>query len=427
MSNQEQLINQLFTKYRKIDYSDPSNDIYVILKCIDAKLLTNTTDIEDTIANAIVDQEEWIEQHAQIINPVTKPSSLHDFKFTSEPHHATNIVQQFNNQVNFFTDQKTTAVISPNPYNSQWYSCKKGTKLSTFINHSLYYILLNNLQRPIRRTQGMTAFLHLIYYQNQHAELLSNQQSVKPKSEVNQQSTFVNKLKAAIGENTYRQTIPITVLEIADLIYRLRNQQNLTEPQTAWLIGHEETESSFLNDFVDNLKLEQYIQPHPIIKDQAVLSLIKQLNANVKVYAVVNQHPITPAPHTFIGIHGTAAVSIPSILQEGLKDYHSLKQENNRHYMYTGSGLGNGIYFARLNQFQKALNYTNSSSKTKYALIAQVSYHQAFRTRHYDIAHKQNEDLVIGQGVGSHDRDEIVAQSPQQVQIKYLLEITKVR
>lgn len=127
-----------------------------------------------------------------------------------------------------------------------------------------------------------------------------------------------------------------------------------------------------------------------------------------------------------MAVHGTQNLSVLNILGEGLLDSHTLEQNGSKHYHYTGSGLGTGIYFARMDQADKSYNYTESQDGiSNYMFVADVVYEKVIHTSSYNpsVGQGQNVDLVWGDAVGSYDRDEIVAKHPEQVQIKYLLEL----
>ena len=85
--------------------------------------------------------------------------------------------------------------------------------------------------------------------------------------------------------------------------------------------------------------------------------------------------------------------------------------------------LGRGIYFARLNQVSKSMNYT-SSDKIRYIFIADVAYTKIYEKHQYDGANLANNyDLKYGKHVGSYDRDEFVAKSYAQVYPLYMVAV----
>ena len=126
-------------------------------------------------------------------------------------------------------------------------------------------------------------------------------------------------------------------------------------------------------------------------------------------------------------VHGTSNVSILSILKYGLLDNDSLDQiiekDSHIHVQYTASGLGRGIYFARLNQVSKSMNYTRGD-KIRYIFIADIAYTKIYETRQYDSTNLANDyDLKYGKHVGSYDRDEFVAKSYAQVHPLYMVAV----
>lgn len=159
---------------------------------------------------------------------------------------------------------------------------------------------------------------------------------------------------------------------------------------------------------------------HDLI-DQISQPIARRIN---HIWAINNQPDNDKNAHHKLLVHGTQNLSILNILGEGLLDHNTLQKKASKHYVYTGSGLGNGIYFARLDQAEKSYNYT-SGDDTVYMFIADVAYHKIKKVHTYNgaLKTKSDEDLVWGEAVGSYDRDELVAKHPSQIQLKYLLEL----
>lgn len=127
-------------------------------------------------------------------------------------------------------------------------------------------------------------------------------------------------------------------------------------------------------------------------------------------------------------VHGTKSSSVFSILKLGLLDAGTLARMHNQHYDYTGSGLGNGIYFACASQSDKSVNYAASekSYAPVYLFICDVGYDDVVKTYSYgDIRVHGKQNLIVGKHVGSYNRDEIVAKSGKQVKMRYLVEFDK--
>ena len=91
-------------------------------------------------------------------------------------------------------------------------------------------------------------------------------------------------------------------------------------------------------------------------------------------------------PDVFWGVHGTSNVSVPSILLNGLKNSEELealmKKENklNKHnedyikYSISGQALGQGVYFAQLDQPMKSIFFTDTVNNKKrgFLIIANI-------------------------------------------------------
>lgn len=166
-----------------------------------------------------------------------------------------------------------------------------------------------------------------------------------------------------------------------------------------------------------------------IVNNWKNLPEIKKLAPSVKsrvvnVYQINTDHKLdTPNIKTLC--HGTGNYSLISILKSGLLTSDELAAQNNKNWSYTGSGLGVGIYFARLDQAEKAANYTDYGPMNHYMFIANVGYHKVYNVNYYDesATKNANTDLVWAHKTGSYDRDELVAKSGKQVQLRYLLEL----
>lgn len=160
------------------------------------------------------------------------------------------------------------------------------------------------------------------------------------------------------------------------------------------------------------------------IKQKLSNTVAKKVSHVWKINHQADNHQYNDNAKHMMVIHGTQNLSVLNILGEGLKDSTSLRKQGSKHYVYTGSGLGNGIYFARLDQADKSYNYTESECNRvhSYMFIADVAYNKVYKTKSYGNLNTDC-DLVWGQAVGSYDRDEIVAKHPEQVQIKYLLQL----
>lgn len=181
---------------------------------------------------------------------------------------------------------------------------------------------------------------------------------------------------------------------------------------------------------LENILSEATTQEVKALKSKISPTVVQQVNRIWKINKPDKRQTDTDTKHLTL-VHGTRNLSVLNILGEGLLDSVTLEKNHSKHYSYTGSGFGRGIYFARLDQADKSYNYTEEYSNSAdneqvygYMFVADVAYHKARHVAYYDDVHlHQGEDLVWGDGVGSYDRDEIVAQKPSQVHLKYLIEL----
>lgn len=166
-----------------------------------------------------------------------------------------------------------------------------------------------------------------------------------------------------------------------------------------------------------------------LISDYSSIKAIQKLDKPVRkrivnVYQVDATHQLN-FPHYKTLCHGTGNYSLLSILKSGLLTSKELQDQNNQKWSYTGSGLGVGIYFARLDQAQKAANYTDYGNMNHYIFIAKVGYNSIYDVDHYDsdATERSDDDLIWAHSTGSFGRDELVAKSSNQIQLQYLIEL----
>lgn len=151
----------------------------------------------------------------------------------------------------------------------------------------------------------------------------------------------------------------------------------------------------------------------------------KRFKYNIKnIYKVNEPKPQKQGISRFTGVHGSPNRTILSILLNGLKSSKSLNKAGMSH-SYTGSGLGNGVYFTQLYQASKSANYTHNEKKKRYLVVADVDYdkNNVEYRKSYGYVDTHNYSLVHGVKVGSYDYDEIVAPHDDQINIRYLIEI----
>lgn len=139
-----------------------------------------------------------------------------------------------------------------------------------------------------------------------------------------------------------------------------------------------------------------------------------------------NSQPAKPFKHHQQLLHGTQNFSILPILSKGLLDAKTLHQHTSSYYQYTGSGLGNGIYFAKPTESLKPAHYTGHYSnyeENHYLILADIGYNSSKTVSQYD-NYSHQADLVHAIGVGSGNRDEFLVNQVNQIQLQYVISIT---
>lgn len=141
------------------------------------------------------------------------------------------------------------------------------------------------------------------------------------------------------------------------------------------------------------------------------------------IYKIASKTPKNYKNHKTL-MHGTGSISILNILGEGLLTNNDLKKHNIKHY-YTGSGLGQGVYFTDLNHIMKCLNYSDqySEHQREYVFVCDVFYNTNENVDRYNSAIKQKTDLITGVKIDGHGWNEYVATKSDMIQLKYIIEI----
>lgn len=421
-----QEIHTYIRPYRQLNWNDTLNLVHV------AQPLFYQFD------NFKIEQE--IQQVRQLLND--NRSQKYDDLTSKVTKHYDKIKHDFNgnnNLINYsysanesvFSDQKHFALITDKQH--EWLlETDDQDKLQDYLDYGQYLLLLSGLQsRVYNGSQAIALFAKLIYYQNQdlnNGQIYDKNDIATTTQENPKIQPLIDRLRQSIEETTYsgQSHQQITIGQLTKLITNLQKHRLLDQQTATWLLEQNSQDIPFVKDIISDYQLDQKLTPCAKIPTE-LNDLVHELQkkSQVHIYQINNESDFSHQENAkiFIGIHGTKPFSVPSIVNEGLKNYASLVSENHQDFSYTGSGLGNGVYFARLNQFQKAINYTEGQNCT-YLFIAEVEYHKAKHVNFYDnFKLKNDEDLIVGDGVGSHSRDEIVAPNNCQINTKYLIEL----
>jgi len=281
-------------------------------------------------------------------------------------------------------------------------------------------------QMPASKTSNALRKLWLYQIQNELPEQI--QQTEKDNIHI---SNLIHYLKDYMQSFDELAEAKITYRELFDFFDEVKNQHITEKTQNVqnWVAYskskhilqsyemHENAHHLNQNFDLASRKESDYLK-RMIRKDKRFKHHIKN------IYKVNEPKPQKQGMSRFTGVHGSPNRTILSILLNGLKSRQSLNKEGLSH-SYTGSGLGNGVYFAQLYQASKSANYTHNRGKKRYLIVADVDYdkNNVEYCKGYGHVNTYRYSLVYGVKVGSYNYDEIVAPHDDQINIRYLIEI----
>lgn len=128
---------------------------------------------------------------------------------------------------------------------------------------------------------------------------------------------------------------------------------------------------------------------------------------------------------------GTSNESLIKILNGGFKKPSEIFKEHknkNPHstVQYSGQMFGDAVYFANPNKISKNTAYVDRVNPgNKFIIVADVYYNnfEKIDGTYSDKCKYDGHNIVCAKNVGRYNRDEYMA-SPEQIKIKYVLEIT---
>ena len=256
------------------------------------------------------------------------------------------------------------------------------------------------------------------------------------------------------NESAYDTLPPLTYRDFGQFLYDLKNKQPISSKFTTWMFYTIDKDNPQSNNNVDNdeatmnnefmttilqsMNLNNFMKLTDVnLPENAKLITELQTDSGftdqfdiVDMYDIFDNRPIdknlfmdqTNVQHKLL-THGTSNSSILTIIRDGLLSRQELNPDAKAEF--TGLGLGNGVYFAQMYQAGKSASYTtnyySNNPKTSYLFIADVYYSKVLETNHYGSPENQNWDLLQANGVGSYDRDELVAKSGYQVRVRKML------
>lgn len=356
-------------------------------------------------------------------------------------------------------DEKHT---TPNHTNLTYRNDQTATEFHSLL---LYLKLLKGITDVCEgRSQIIQAMTTLFYIQQNKLNITVNNavdDKVPIEKSINDFSDdmqhFLKTFNPLYDQNDVKEHTP-TYLDLMNYFYDIEHKQPIQPIVFNWIYQNmiideetsdknnntidlkKNTREQFIVRQISQMKIEDSLKRLKTPTDEAEFAPYKQqlledtdFKNNFKIVDVYRLPQLTNhnynhghAKHMTL-VHGTSNVSILSILKYGLLDNDSLdriiQQDSHIHVRYTASGLGRGIYFARLNQVSKSMNYTHSD-KIRYIFITDVAYTKIYETHRYDGANLANDyDLKYGKHIGSYNRDEFVAKSYTQVQPLYMVAV----
>lgn len=227
--------------------------------------------------------------------------------------------------------------------------------------------------------------------------------------------------------------------EMVDLVNRIKagigkDSQTLTDNQYNFLYG--DSHPAELIEYIDNINLPTLTKIDSRTKQgKEILEMASQdkyFNDRFAIEAIFEpdfkrrKFPKKDGWKVMRGVHGTTNKSLLGILSEGFKLASQLKKTGTD-FKYMGSAFGDAIYFARLDQISKPINYMDSNYATTYIIVADLYYKDKVDIklggmRFNGTTHYTGENLVHAHDAGRYSRDELMVQ-PNQIDIRYVLQV----
>lgn len=221
-----------------------------------------------------------------------------------------------------------------------------------------------------------------------------------------------------------------------DIIQKIRTSDtlNLTDDQYSFLYGGSKV--SF-ETFINTLELPEMKEIKVHDNNKEVSDILKEMKKDkyfnqkiLKIYKPVdfkynpNQKLVNSKNVTCKTVcHGTKNISLLQILANNFKQPSELR--NNDTVKTMGQALGDGIYFARLDQCSKTLAYIDehkSTIRNRYIVIADIYFTDINYVHNYETKPFTGRSVTWGKCLGAYKRDELVV-LPEQIQIKYILQL----
>lgn len=306
---------------------------------------------------------------------------------------------------------------------------------SDFANLSILYVIVNTLVINGNSALSFNAFRQLLQLISiQSSDTLQNMLDHETNKLINKLSPAMANFITHLKYDEFFTLNSFTNINLLNLIFKLRQHLPLTLDEYTILMHSPDVRYLIASIIRDNLS-------NALITSELPDNILNDLNKGLELYrsnyrenVIVNnvyqfnhQSSINTAKykHHQLLCHGTINESLLSIMKLGLMPSSQLTQQDINHH-YTGSGLGDGVYFTWLNQIAKSINYSSfvrNDGEQGYLILADVYYNNEIKTDHYSTNRLNDGDLLIAEKVGGNDLDELMVNNSAQIQLKYLIEL----
>lgn len=330
-------------------------------------------------------------------------------------------------EVNVFIDSKRQCgYVVEYAYQKKWADAFCLPTLNDVDNY-LHNILIYSLDSPIEDSKTANALRRFWLYQIQD-EL----PKVKLKLDNPIFYKILDNVKTSMTKEDKMGDVEITYRELFSFFDEVKAQHITEKTQIVqnWISYSDER-------FIENAlathqniyQLEQNLKP---LDTETYQKLLKKITKDgyfkrhiTNIYEVNAKRPQKRGLKRMQGVHGTPNRTVMSILLNGLQTNATLRKNAVSHH-YTGSGLGEGVYFSKITQASKGSNYSKGHGEKRYMFIADIDYDESavYHVNNYGKSGDPSKhSLVHGHGVGARGIDEIVALHDDQINVRYIVEM----
>lgn len=267
------------------------------------------------------------------------------------------------------------------------------------------------------------AMINLIYQQAKSHDALTNV--------IKDSRTFsdsVEQFLSSFDLNNVSQHKKISLFDLLSVSYKIKAHKTLSSFDLSLLTGSLNSSQDvrdviFQNHLANSLQLVDIDEQKQLVQKLYQDAEFKRKYNVGNVYTIMNSsisHDLSHYQQTRTLLHGTSNVSVISILRDSLLPVSKIRDD----YIYTGSSLGDGVYFAQLTESGKPVAYTDATdTRFGYLVVAEVGFNYVKHVDYFSRQVLQNGGLLIADKVGRGARDELCVYDENQINLKYLIEV----